>query len=223
MIIDWDQIDTVLLDMDGTLLDLHYDNFYWVEHLPKLYAEKHNITLVDAKQLLEEKLATKTGQLEWYCTDYWSAELGIEIARTKAEDPVVNKIAFRPYAEHFLQTLHLMDKNVWLVTNAHRDVLSIKCQRLELATHFDHLISSHDFGFSKEHPYFWKNLQEQFPLNFSRSLFVDDSLPILRMAQQCGVAHVRAISQPDSKKPTKNTEEFYTLGLDTFVKKKGSS
>ncbi|MEC8348362.1 MAG: haloacid dehalogenase, partial [Pseudomonadota bacterium] len=29
MALDWQNIDTVLLDVDGTLLDLHYDNFVW--------------------------------------------------------------------------------------------------------------------------------------------------------------------------------------------------
>jgi len=217
MIIDWQQIDTVLLDMDGTLLDLHYDNFYWVEHLPKLYAKKHGMALEAAKLLLEKKLATKFGQLEWYCTDYWSQELEIDIAETKADEVVARKIAFRPHAEEFLLSLREMGKAVLLLTNAHRDVLEIKSQRLDIAVHFEHLISSHDFGFSKEHPNFWQYLQQQFPLDLKRSLFVDDSLPILRMAQQCGVAHLRAISQPDSQKPIKNTEEFYALELDMFI------
>ena len=223
MIIDWAQIDTVLLDMDGTLLDLHYDNFYWVEYLPRLYAEKHDMGLEAAKLSLEAQLAAKFGQLEWYCTDYWSEQFGINIAKTKADEKVAKKIAFRPYAEEFLLSLRQMGKAVWLLTNAHRDVLDIKCQSLDIATHFERLISSHDFGFSKEHPNFWQRLQQQFPLDLKRSLFVDDSLPILRMAQQCGVAHLRAIRQPDSQKSIKNTEEFETLELDMFVKKKGSS
>ena len=33
-IIDWTRIDTILLDMDGTLLDLGFDNFFWREHVP---------------------------------------------------------------------------------------------------------------------------------------------------------------------------------------------
>ena len=216
MIIDWDQIDTVLLDMDGTLLDLHYDNFYWVEYLPKLYAEKYNVSLTFAKQYLEKQLASKFGQLEWYCTDFWSKELGIDIAATKAEKPVAKKIAFRPYAEVFLRNLRQMGKHVWMLTNAHRDVLEIKCQHLDLAVYFDHLISSHDFGFAKEHPSFWQELENQFPLDKERSLFVDDSLPILRSAQKYGIGHLRAINQPDSQKPMKNTEEFYSLELGMF-------
>ncbi|HBT55971.1 MAG TPA: haloacid dehalogenase, partial [Pseudomonas sp.] len=32
--LNWNAIDTVLLDMDGTLLDLHFDNHFWLEHMP---------------------------------------------------------------------------------------------------------------------------------------------------------------------------------------------
>ena len=40
----WPDIDTVLLDMDGTLLDLHFDNHFWLELLPQRYAELHGIS-----------------------------------------------------------------------------------------------------------------------------------------------------------------------------------
>jgi putative hydrolase of the HAD superfamily len=33
--LDWDRIDDVLLDMDGTLLDRHFDNFFFEEELPR--------------------------------------------------------------------------------------------------------------------------------------------------------------------------------------------
>ena len=38
--IDWNAINTVLLDMDGTILDLHFDNYFWKEYVPQKYAEK---------------------------------------------------------------------------------------------------------------------------------------------------------------------------------------
>ena len=213
MIIDWQQIDTVLLDMDGTLLDLHYDNYYWLEHLPALYAEKHGLSITDAKRHIEPILAAKYGQLEWYCTDYWSEQFGIDIATTKAEEGVARRIAFLPQAEQFLESLTSMGKQVWMLTNAHPDVLKIKCQRLNLANHFDHLISSHQLGFSKEQNSFWQTLQLNHSFDPQRSLFVDDSLPILRTAKEFGIKHLRAIGRPDSQKPVKDTEEFMPLNM----------
>jgi putative hydrolase of the HAD superfamily len=53
--IDWQNIQTVFLDMDGTLLDLHFDNHFWLEHMPKRYAEKHDITVEQASHALSQK------------------------------------------------------------------------------------------------------------------------------------------------------------------------
>jgi putative hydrolase of the HAD superfamily len=42
--IDWSRIDTVLLDMDGTLLDLRFDNWFWQELIPSRYAAAHGLS-----------------------------------------------------------------------------------------------------------------------------------------------------------------------------------
>ena len=216
MIIDWQQIDTVLLDMDGTLLDLHYDNYFWVEYLPQKFAEKNEISVEKAKQVIQPVIESQFGSLEWYCTDYWSEQFDLDIATIKAQEEVAQKIAFRQGAEQFLTDMNAMGKQVWLVTNAHRDVLNIKCRRLPLTQYFDQLISSHDFGFSKEQTEFWYELKHHFPFDPGRSLFVDDSLPVLRSAQQFGIQHLRAIEEPDSQKPKKDTEDFSALSLTSY-------
>ncbi len=41
--IDWDNIDTVLLDMDGTLLDLGFDNWFWQPHVPEQYPPSRHL------------------------------------------------------------------------------------------------------------------------------------------------------------------------------------
>ena len=220
MIIDWQQIDTVLLDMDGTLLDLHYDNFYWCEYLPTIYAQQNSLNIESAKREIEPKLQAKRGELKWYCTDYWSKEFNLDIAASKAEEEVANKIAFRPSAENFLQHLNSLGKQVWLLTNAHPDVLKIKCDRLDLAPYFEHLISSHSIGFPKENLQFWHLVKEQFPFDSKRSLFADDSLPILRTAQEFGIQKLLAVQQPDSSKSSKDTEDYDSLDLTCFDKKR---
>ena len=40
LLLPWSGIDTILLDMDGTLLDLHYDNHFWQVYVPEKFAEK---------------------------------------------------------------------------------------------------------------------------------------------------------------------------------------
>ena len=206
----WHDIDTVLLDMDGTLLDLHYDNHFWLEHLPKRYAELHGISRAMADLELMPLFERNAGQLKWYCLDFWSAELNIPVRELKLE--TADLIALRPDADTFLAAIKQAGKRVIMITNAHRDSLSLKLERIELAPYFERLISSHDYGFAKESPAFWDALQADIGFEPSRSLFIDDTLPILRSARDFGIAHLLAVKQPDSKKGPKDTEEFSALG-----------
>lgn len=202
----WHQIDTVLLDMDGTLLDLHFDNHFWLTHLPQRYAEHHGLSLALAEAELLPLFRQHTGTLNWYCTDFWSRELKLPIRELKRE--VAYLIALRADAEVFLRALREAGKRVVLITNAHRDSLSLKMERVELAPWFERLISSHDYGFPKEDQQFWFALRQDIDFDPARSLFIDDSLPILRSAGQFGVAHLLAVRQPDSQAGPKDTEEF---------------
>ena len=206
----WRDIDTVLLDMDGTLLDLHYDNHFWLEHLPQRYAELHGISRAMAELELMPLFERNAGQLKWYCLDFWSAELKIPVRELKLE--TADLIALRPDADTFLAAIKKAGKRVILITNAHRDSLSLKLERIELAPYFERLISSHDYGFPKESPQFWDALHADIGFDPARSLFIDDTLPILRSARAYGVAHLLAVKQPDSNKGPKDTEEFAALG-----------
>jgi putative hydrolase of the HAD superfamily len=209
-VLPWRDIDTVLLDMDGTLLDLHYDNHFWLEHLPQRYAELHDISRAMADLELTPLFERNAGQLKWYCLDFWSRELKIPVRELKLE--TAHLIALRPDADTFLAAIKQAGKRVIMITNAHRDSLSLKLERIELAPYFERLISSHDYGFPKESPAFWDALQADIGFDPSRSLFIDDTLPILRSARDFGVAHLLAVKQPDSKKGPKDTEEFTALG-----------
>jgi putative hydrolase of the HAD superfamily len=202
----WRDIDTVLLDMDGTLLDLHFDNHFWLEHLPRRYAELHGVSLAMAHMELMPLFEKNAGTLNWYCTDFWSTELKLSVKDLKVE--IAHLIALRPDAETFLAALKQAGKRVIMITNAHRDSLSLKMERLQLAPYFERLISSHDYGYPKENPQFWEALQADIDFDPARSLFIDDTLPILRSAGRYGIEHLLAVREPDSRKGPKDTEEF---------------
>ena len=206
----WPDIDTVLLDMDGTLLDLHFDNHFWLELLPQRYAELHGISRAMAELELAPLFNEHVGKLTWYCLDYWTRELNLPIREMKRE--IAELIALRPSADDFLAALREAGKRVVLITNAHRDSLSLKLEKVELAPWFDRLISSHDYGYPKEEPQFWHALRQDLDFDPARALFIDDSLPILRSAGRFGIAHLLAVREPDSRRPAKDTEEFAAVG-----------
>jgi putative hydrolase of the HAD superfamily len=208
--IAWRDIDTVLLDMDGTLLDLHFDNHFWLHYLPQRYAQIHGVSEAMAHLELDPLFAAHAGKLNWYCLDFWSKELNLPIRELKEE--IAHLIALRPDADTFLQAIRQAGKRVIMITNAHRGSLSLKMERIELAPYFERLISSHDYGYPKENPQFWSALQADIDFNPARSLFIDDTLSILRSARDFGVAHLLAVKQPDSRKGPRDTEEFAAVG-----------
>jgi putative hydrolase of the HAD superfamily len=207
--LNWSHIDTVLLDMDGTLLDLHYDNHFWLEHVPRRYAEKHALTLEAAKEALRGRYKQVEGTLDWYCVDYWTRELDLDIALLKEE--VNHLIGVHPHVVDFLDAVRAQGKRLVLVTNAHGKSLNIKFRRTRLNGHFDAVVCAHDLGLPKEQPAFWDKMQEIEPFTRATALLIDDSLPVLRSARNYGIAHLLAVRNPDSKQPEKDVGEFAAI------------
>lgn len=199
--INWQEIDTVLLDMDGTLLDLHFDNFFWLEHLPKRYAEVHRLDQAAAAAQLQQQISARQGTLEWYCLEHWSNALKLDIRALKEE--IKDKIQIRPHVETWLNRLREHDKKLVLITNAHPQSLSLKLEVTSIDRWLDIVISSHEFKQPKEAQEFWHLLKEREHFEPERTLFVDDTPRVLDSAKRYGIRHLLCIHQPDSK-----TERF---------------
>ncbi|RME33471.1 MAG: GMP/IMP nucleotidase [Gammaproteobacteria bacterium] len=213
----WHEIDTLLLDLDGTLLDLHFDNHFWREHVPLRYAERHGMDVAEAKDRLVPLFRSKEGTMQWYCVDYWSEVLDLDIAELKAE--VDHLIAVHPHVIEFLDAARAAGKRVVLVTNAHQKALDLKLRKTRLGGHLDRVICAHAFGRPKEDEAFWHWLQAQEPFDPARTLFIDDSLPVLRAAADHGIRHLLAVRRPDTRGPEKDTGEFAAIdGFEPLVR-----
>lgn len=204
--IDWHHISQVFLDMDGTLLDLHFDNHFWLEHVPRRYAERYGLTEVAAKAELLQRYQDVEGTMEWYCVDYWSRELGLDIALLKEE--VDHLIAVHPHVVSFLEAVKRLGRPRVLVTNAHQKALRLKFDRTSLGHHFEAVICAHDLGVPKEKPGFWEVVQSVRAFDPATTLFVDDSLAVLRSARSYGFKYLIAVLQPDSRGSARRIEEF---------------
>lgn len=207
--VDWGEIDCVVLDMDGTLLDLYFDTLVWGELLPQRYGDQHGLALEASRQHIERVLGARRGTLDWYCFDYWQRVLGLEITALEAE--LETNIKLRPGALDFLEVIAASGKHCVLATNAHPLSLRRKLARTGIEVFFDQIVSAHEFGWAKETQPFWRALEEFTGLDPARTLFIDDNHAVLEQAALYGIRYLFGIERPDSRDATHVSTRFHCL------------
>ncbi|MDP2816631.1 MAG: HAD hydrolase-like protein, partial [Rectinemataceae bacterium] len=204
--IPWQEIETVLLDMDGTLLDKHFDDYFWEHFVPEIYANKNDISERDARKKLLDTYRAKEGTLDWTDLDYWSEQLDLDIPALKIK--VDHLIQVHPYVIDFLEHLKKLRKPVFLVTNAHSKTLDIKMAKTSLSGYFTGIVCAEEIGMAKEDPAFWAGLKKK--INFQRqsTMLAEDTEKVLISAQSYGIKHLIYVARPSSQAPIKASETF---------------
>lgn len=210
--IDWATIETVFLDMDGTLMDLAFDNYFWHEFVPDKYSKANGLEYAQAKELLIDMYKNRRGTLSWYCTDYWTEKLGLNIAALKRE--IAPRVSLFPLANEFLDWLRIQNKRVVLLTNAHMDSVDVKLEETGIRNKFDRIISSHQYGHAKEAEQFWPILAENEKHFPTKTLLIDDNIAVLHAARRYGIRYLLSIHQPDTTQPRQDTQGF--TAIDRF-------
>jgi len=205
----WEKIDTVLLDMDGTLLDRHFDDHFWLEHVPGEYARLRGMSLDDAKRELSAKYRSQEGTLNWTDLDYWSESLGLDIPTLKRQ--VDHLIAVHSGVEEFLEALRRSGRAVWLVTNAHSKTLELKMEKTALAGKFSRIFTSQQIGFPKEEVRFWEELRCRASFEPERALLADDTLEVLETAACFGLAFLVQVARFSSVRAPEHSERFFSI------------
>jgi putative hydrolase of the HAD superfamily len=209
MIIDWNTIDTVLLDMDGTLLDRHFDDHFWLEHVPKRWAARNGTSIDHARTQLHALFKSQEQTLNWTDLDYWSQRLRLDIPQLKRE--VEHLIAVHPFVLEFLLFLRQHRKNIWLVTNAHSKTLDLKMKTTRIGAYFDGIVSAHQVGLPKEDRRFWEALQRFVSYDPGRTLLGEDSETNLATAEQYGIGYLVYISRFSSAIRPKPSPAFASI------------
>ena len=203
------EIKYVLLDMDGTLLDKYFDDYFWEHLVPEKYAEKHSITFGRAKEELMKKYKHHEGTLNWTDIDFWSRELDLDIPALKEQ--IRHLIEVHPHVEDFLRLLKRHRKKVYIVTNAHIKVLDLKMKKTNIGRYFDTCITSFEMGYPKEDLRFWQKAQERLGFRKEEALFIDDTEEILKTAHRFGIRYIVFKARATSKKEPKPSKDFLTI------------
>jgi len=205
----WPCVDTVLLDMDGTLLDKYFDDYFWEEYVPSVYAAQNGLSDDQAREALLNRYRSVESTLQWTDLDYWSTQLDLDIPELKRR--IDHLIVVHPYVIDFLNFLRQQGKEVHLVTAAHNKTLAIKMEKTALAGFFNSIVCSEDIGLPKESVDFWPRLEARLGFDPTRTMLADDTVKVLRAARNHGVKHLIFVARPSSRQAARPSEEFASI------------
>jgi putative hydrolase of the HAD superfamily len=201
---------TLMLDMDGTVLDLAYDNYMWMHHVPEHFAAKNGLEPAAAREQLYAKFNSMRGQIEWYCLDHWSNYLDLDVAQLHRDEN--HRIGYLPGAEDFLRAVRQQDIRVLMVTNSHSETLNIKDEITGITGYFDAIYTSHAFGHPKESQEFWRAMAKEEDFDPDTTLFVDDTASVLRSAATYGIGMLLEVTKPDTTADARESTEYPAVG-----------
>ena len=202
-------IQSVLLDMDGTLLDKYFDDYFWGHLLPERYADKHHMTFDKARDKLVKQFQAREGTLNRTDLDFWSGKLDLDVPALKEQ--IKHLIEVHPHVEDFLQMVKKQGKKLHLVTNAHYKSIDLKLQKTRIGKYFNSVLSSFDVGYPKESLKFWKQAEHFLGFHKNTTLFVDDSEEILKTARQYGIKYVVYKAKASSRIEPKKQKDFLSI------------
>jgi len=207
--LSWNDIDTVMLDMDGTLLDKHFDDYFWEQYIPEHYSLLHDMSVEEARQELLGRYRAVENTLDWTDLGYWSRELGLDIPELKMR--INHLIGVHPYVIEFLEFCLSARKKLFLITNAHSGTLSIKLEKTSIGPWFDRIICAEEIGFAKENKKFWSRLEQTLHFDKKRTLLADDTEKVLQAAKAFGIEHLIYVARPSSRKQVRYSAHYPSI------------
>ena len=121
----------ISFDVDGTLVDLEYNDLIWFKEIPELVAKKKKISFEKSLKFVHEEYA-KLGEhnLNWYDINYWISYFGIEISPDKIFEKYEPQVKIYPEVIPLLE--ELKKKYILIVITAMpREFLIPKMKNLE--------------------------------------------------------------------------------------------
>lgn len=212
--INWTHIDTVILDLDGTLIDLYFDHYFWRYHVSQYYAQKCGISPEQSQRQLKQRYDAIEHSINWYDIDFWAKELDLPLRDLLLERGP--QVQVREDVYPFLDILQHKGIRRILLTDSHPFTLEVKLKHCDLAPHFDLLLSSHQFGAPKIEQQLWHNLQKVYPFDPAKTVFIDDTEKVLDSALQFGIAYTIGVENPDSSLANKTFSRH--ISVDNYMK-----
>lgn len=180
-------IECLLIDMDGVILDNAYDNDFWQNQIPEVIADSKGIAFDAAKRLAIQIFNYKKNTKDWYDVDYWSNMLDIDIEAQKRSEKSFSRISLYDGVIDTLSILKNKTKMI-LITNAHRKTLNIKLEKYNLTPYFDEMVCAHELNYVKEDIQLWYMLRSKYRLDYEKTLLVEDTINNINVGLSAGIS-----------------------------------
>jgi len=180
-------IECLLIDMDGVILDNAYDNDFWQNQIPEVIADSKSIAFDDAKRLAIQIFNYKKNTKDWYDVDYWSNMLDIDIEAQKRSEKSFSRISLYDGVIDTLSVLKNKTKMI-LITNAHRKTLNIKLEKYNLNPYFDEMVCAHELNYVKEDIQLWYMLRSKYRLDYEKTLLIEDTINNINVGLSAGIS-----------------------------------
>ena len=164
------------LDMDGTIVSRKYVDYFWLELVPRLYAERHCLDLEEAKRVVFNSYdEVGQGDIRWYLPRYWFQRFGL---MDKLDYALREAGRLIEVYEDALKFFELAPDHVALVlsTSAAREFINLVFSRVPfLEKRFLRVFSSSsDFSLPGKPPEFFIAIQRELKAGPREILHVGD-------------------------------------------------
>lgn len=151
------KIKVISFDVDGTLVPSDFINAVWMEGIPSLYAQKHNISFEKAYEIVT-KAYDEVGEhrIEWYFLDYWIKRFELNITKEELFNKYKDKVKVYKDAEETIRKLSNRYKLI-ISSNAEKDFILFQLK--PLLPLFNHIFSAtSDFNELKKSREFYERV-----------------------------------------------------------------
>ncbi len=134
------KIKVISFDVDGTLVTPDFSYAVWFEGIPALYARRHNVSLVEARQLVDREYR-QIGEwsIEWYDIKYWFKRFGLGNRYKKVLDDYSQRVSCYPEVPQALSTLRKRYKLI-VISSSTKELLPYLLSGIK--GHFDKVYST---------------------------------------------------------------------------------
>ena len=209
------QLNTVIFDMDGLLID---SEPLWDEAATEIF-QRYNFQLTKAQYATTTGMRTKEF-VGWWFRHYKIDDSHLAEAETAILQNVVDKVAARgkamPGVAHILNFFIERNFKIGLATSSGKPLIDVVVDKLGIRNYLQAIESAADLPYGKPHPQVYLNCAEALNSNPTECICFEDSFNGLIAAKAARMKCVVVPAAHDSKNEKFNAADLKISSLVNF-------